>query len=269
MAKKDNGSIVPADISTGIMSMDEEAMDILGPDGVGIDLLPRIELKHAGTVAFGLQSVEADDEELVKGSEGFDAVILFMHQVRAYWEKGFDERDESDPFPDCSSLDARVGTRRETNEEVKCAGCEFAQWGSGTGQGQACSARMRMFLLMKDSTLPRFILVPTTSIKAVKFYWVQLRDKGRNYNNVVTHFGAEKAIRADGGIEYSKLTLTKVGDIPDEDAERLEPMRDMCKQGSKRTAVSAAQEDKSSKGVSEEVKKSNAADEGDDPFGDE
>jgi len=270
MAKKDNGSVIPADISTGIMVMDEEMLEVLGEDGLGINILPHIELKHAGTVAFGFQDAESeDDETIVVGSAGFDAVILHMHRVRSYWEKGFDERDASDPFPDCSSVDARTGISRAGEEQVSCKGCPHNEWGSGAGKGKACAEKMRMFLLVKDSSLPRFFQAPTTSITACEVYHVQMRDKGRHYWNVVTHFGAEKAMRAKGGIEFSKLTLSKVGDISDEDAARLEPMRDMCKQGSKRTPVSTAQEDKSSKGVSEEVKKSNAADEGDDPFGDE
>jgi len=227
--------IVRADNLDTMELYKESVAGVLGAGGMSLDVIPCISLKHAGAVGFGIENVEGDDEELVSGSKGFDGVILYMHPFRVYWDKPFDERDESDPFPTCSSMGGIYGWMREDEKEVQCSNCSFSQWGSAEqGGGQACRERIRVFLLPTFSDcLPHRLDVPTTSLSVPRKYAVGLFGKGLAYWGAMTHFGAEGATNAQG-IDYSKLSMTLVGQLEPDKVAELVAMRDDCVKASTR-----------------------------------
>jgi len=238
MTKKDNNkeetSIVPAGMESHIAEFKDMLTALAGPGGIDTFSLPRITLKHAGTQAFGIEDIEEDDEERIEKS--FDAAILYLHPVRVYWSETFAEREGKDVLPACVSLDGIAGLEGDTQAQKMCIECEFAQWGSGEGRGQACRERIRMFVLPKDTLLPHVLEAPTTSIKIPRRYALQLFGKGLDVTKVLTHFGVKGASNRDN-IEYSQLAMTLKGKLDPADVERLAPMREVCAQMAQRLPV--------------------------------
>jgi len=218
----------------------ESVASILGPEGMSLDLIPRITLKHAGAVGFGIESIEGE-EELISGAKGFDGVILHMHLFRVYWDKPFEERDEKNPFPACSSKDGITGWWREEEKEALCRQCPWSQWGSArSGEGQACAKKARLFILPKDNILPHVLDAPTTSVQEPQHHSLMLFGKKLAYWQVVTHFGAKKAINRQG-IEYTKLVLSLASQLEPEAVAELQAMRDSCAQASMRMPLETSE----------------------------
>lgn len=227
--KKELAQVEPemlANLDVAMQIFQENISEVAVPGQVGMGVLPRISLKHAGTVGFGMERVDQEEEELVGGKDGFDAVILYAHPVRVYWEQSFDER-EGEELPTCSSLDAITGMM-EGQAPRACIGCEFAQWGTalgGEGRGQACRQRTRMFVLPEEEIVPHLLEVPTTSLQVPQKYAVALASKRLRTHAVVTHFGAVGAKNRDN-VAFSRLELTLRGVLPTDAVERLQPLRE-------------------------------------------
>lgn len=261
--KKDNNEDMEEGLAQIVESLDtamqifqDNVAEVAAPGQVGMGVLPRITLKHAGTVGFGVERVDLEEaEELVTGKKGLDAIILYCHPVRVYWAKPFDER-EAEELPTCVSLDAQTGIC-EGEAPRSCLKCEYARWGTalgGEGRGQACRQRTRMFLLPREEVIPHIFEIPTTSLQVPQKYAVGLAGKRLHTYAVVTHFGATAAKNRDG-IEYSRLEMNLVGALPDDAVERLLPMREavMAMAGSISVGEPAKSEESSEEDPFEDV----------------
>ena len=87
--------------------------------------------------------------------------------------------------------------------------------------GQACSEKRMLLLLRPDSILPLVVQAPSTSIRNVFDYTMNLaNDQELAFHHVYTQLTLEKV--GGGGLEYSKVNLKSLGPVPEEYMPRIE-----------------------------------------------
>lgn len=190
----------------------------------------RVKLPSGGMMAF-----DWDGSDTVKT---FEAVIVIAQKRRAWWP---DSMVKGVP-PLCSSPDGQTGFfshgdeaqiaaaesyhivhpgLNSNAETFPCASCPLAAWGSAVDsngrpiRGQACKTTRLMILKSTDSAIPIVMSVPPSSLKSFAQYADAIAKEGKGakaYWGVLTRFGLEKA-KSASGIDYAKLSLTKVRDL--------------------------------------------------------
>jgi len=192
-------------------------------NGGAYDYVPtRIKFPSGGMLAFSV-----DDSDTLKPP--VKAIIAVSQKARAFWPA----KDTAGQPPLCSSPDAVGGIFDPSSEQVKaalampvrhpalgtldaqaaigpweCANCPMAQWGSGSGRGQACKALRRLIVLVEGWTMPAIMTLPPTSVKAFDTYASACaRTKGGAYFTSWTRI--ELAQETNGaGIKYSLAKFT-------------------------------------------------------------
>jgi len=170
--------------------------DNLGSDGLDITSLDRVKVPAGGGIAFEVPTLEGTDS-----AKELEGVIVAWKDSRAYWEGSYGGGNEP---PECSSHDCISGTG---NPGGSCAVCPMAEFGSAeNGSGQACKQMRTILLLTNGRTLPIAIIVPPTSLKNVKKYFLRLASSGKRYSDVVSRFSLVKQ-KNGTGIEYSEIEV--------------------------------------------------------------
>ena len=199
---------------------------------VGVFDLERVRIPDGKTDFWTLPTV--DGSEAVKEIEG---VIVYRQAMRAMWMGN--EIDNSPP--NCSSKNGEDGFGiRSAGEDIpspqECKTCPLGQFGSAdVGAGQKCKAVCAVFLLQADSILPILLMLPPTSLTAIKKYTLALARIDLTYFNVVSKIGLEKA-KNPAGQEYNVATFTAAKDeegkrlsFPDEGSDQLRSYHTMIK----------------------------------------
>ncbi len=161
--------------------------------------LDRIRIPAGGALAWEVPTL--DGEESYKEIEG---VIVHITYQNAYWATGIDESGGGTP-PDCAAIDAKTGLG---NPGGDCAVCPLNQWGSDQrgSKGKACKNLMILFIQQPGAILPMAVILPPTSIKAAKKYFMRLTSAGIPYYAAVSVLSLEKA-KNENGIAYSTLAI--------------------------------------------------------------
>lgn len=183
----------------------------------------RVKMPSGGGLAFEVQ----DENGVAQPVAKLTGVIIDHYPVNAYWPDIFG--GGSNP-PTCSALDGRYGVGSPGGE---CARCQFNQWGSDErtdgGRGKACKNLYRLYVLPLGDILPLMIAAPPTSLGNVAAYMRLLTSKAKKpHYAVVTNIALEKATNA-GGISYSRLLLSRAGDVPTEQISSLKAYIDEIK----------------------------------------
>lgn len=156
-------------------------------------------------------------------AKSVEGVIVAGHDARAYWAKGLEASGGGTP-PDCSSVDAVYGVGTPGG---KCDMCPMAQFGSAPpkgeapSRGQACKLSKLLFLVRPTDMLPLVVVVPPSSLKAVKRYMLRLASKMTPIYGVVTALELEQARSRDAGVTYSTIVPRYVGQLEPAAAARL------------------------------------------------
>lgn len=191
------------------LAIPEEMAEIirenLGTGGISPMDLDRIRVPTGGAKTWTLP-----DGESAKEVQG---VIVGWSDPRAYWRESFDATGGGTP-PDCASTDGVHGTG---DPGGVCARCPMAAWGSqqrGGKQtrGQACRQMRLLFVRQGGSVLPTVVVVPPSSIKNVKRYFLGLVGKQRPFWSVVTSLTLEPASNKDG-IKYSAVQASTSAEL--------------------------------------------------------
>lgn len=223
MAKaKANLPVVAADYA--VMQADtreiaEALHENLGGRPIGPRDLEQITVPAGGGISWTVQTLDGPDS--IKAIEG---VIVARRDQRTYWRDNF-EGGGGTP-PDCFSLDMEHG---EGTPGGLCAECPFAKFGSargGEGSGQACAQKMLLLTITKDELLPKVIVVPPSSLKAMRQYFMRLTSNALPYHAVVTKFGLRQT-KSGGGITYSEIVPELGGRLTAEERAKLAPLREM------------------------------------------
>lgn len=214
-------ALVPvADMNYEVMRMDpaeirELVRESIGDQTISAMDLERVKIPSGGMIAWELPSI--GEPEIAKSFTG--VIIAQRAGVRTYWSKGLDEGSGSTP-PDCFCNGNGVGIGSPGGA---CATCPFNVFGSakhGEGRGKACKESTMVFILRDDSILPTLLLLPPTSMKAMKQYCLRLMSKRTSPIRVLTEFTLEKSSNADN-ITYAKLVCKPVGALSDDAAARI------------------------------------------------
>jgi len=168
--------------------------DNLGQDGLRMDMVDKVKVPAGGGIAFEVPTLEGSDS-----AKEIEGVIVAWKDTRAYWEGLYGGGNEP---PECSSDDCVTGTG---NPGGQCAMCPMAEFGS-KGNGQACKQTRTLLVLVEGRTLPIAIIVPPTSLKNIKKFFLRLASSGKRFSDVVTRFTLVKEKSGDG-IEYSQIDV--------------------------------------------------------------
>lgn len=218
------------DSEFAILKSDPGAIQVLldenmGAAGLNIGLLDRITMPAGGGTAWTVPTLEGDEH-----AESIEGVIIYKQDIRGYYNTPYTGGHEP---PSCSSQDTRTGVGDPGGE---CGQCPYAEFGSsdnadGTqGKGQACSERIRMFILTANDRIPMMIVLPPTSLKAARRYFLRLTSKGDGmpYYGVVTRINLVEAQNA-GGIKYSQAQLSIASMMAPEQIEAFRQLNSVFK----------------------------------------
>jgi hypothetical protein len=186
--------------------------------------LDRISIPAGGGLSWNVPSL--DGEESVKALEG---IIVHWKEPRAYWSSSFEDSGGGTP-PDCTSDDSVTGTGMfghdsEHNPTGECGTCPMSQYGSKDGGGQACKQMRVLFTVQPDSLLPQAIVLPPTSIKPMKKYFLRLASRSIPFYGVITRLELERAT-SGSGIKYSVVKPSLVETLDPEMAASVKEYGD-------------------------------------------
>ena len=168
----------------------------VGAQGITPSNLQRIKIPAGGGTAWKLDTLEG-----IKHETKISGVVILAQPRRSYWK---DEFDGSGASPDCYSLDAEAGVGSPGG---RCVTCDFAAFGSGKGNAQACKMVMELYVLLHDQSLPAVLQVSPGSLKEWHAFMMKLGSAGLLYYLVSINIGLKEAA-SGGGIKYSQLDLS-------------------------------------------------------------
>ncbi len=191
--------------------------------------LPRIRV-NSGTALWLIPGLDGD--QTVQAIEG---VIVATRETRVYYST----KDAGNVPPDCSSIDGVHGNGKPGGE---CARCPLAAWDSAQdGSGQACKQVRQLFLLRGPSMLPEVVMIPPTSLKAVRQFFVKLATQGIQYYHSILRIELEKAQNAQGKT-YGKAVLKFIRRLSPDEIGRAEEMRAFVESFARRVTSGADRE---------------------------
>lgn len=189
-----------------------EMMAEIAPEGISQFDIDRIKIPAGGTTMWQYETLEGDVSEKV-----LLGIPIAIRTVRAYWNIGYDESGGGSP-PDCNSSDGRYGQGDPGGE---CSACPLAAFGSADkGGGQACKHMRLIFLLRVDSMLPSVLIVPPTSLKVSKQFFLRLAARRVDFRSIVAGITLEKTKSATGH-DYGKLNYAVAKKLTEEQFARV------------------------------------------------
>lgn len=188
----------------------------LGNTKLTRELLPTLTVPAGGGRTWDL----GDDETPAPEVTG---VVIWYADTRIYWKAGMEESGGGTP-PDCASPDGIIGIGTPGGE---CETCPLNEWGSGRqGRGKACNERRQLAILRPGQVLPTLLSLPPSSIKSWDQFKVASLNKRKRYYQRVVSFGLEK-VEADGGQNFSRVTVKPVRDLSEDENKSIEGIRKM------------------------------------------
>ena len=176
--------------------------------------LPKAKVPPQGMTIWSIPGAEGDTH-----SEDITGILVEYTTPRAYWDKPLEPGNVTPPS--CSSPDGIKGTG---DPGGLCHLCPMSKYGSNPREGsngQACSEKRLLLLLRPDSIMPLVVQAPSTSIRNVFDYTMNLaNEQEMAFHHVYTQLTLEKV--GSGGLEYSKVNLKSLGAVPEEYIPRIE-----------------------------------------------
>lgn len=210
--------------------------DNVGAQGLKPFDLDKIKVPAGGGIAWEVPTLKGPESATV-----IEGIVIHFKDVRSYWKDKFGSTGGSNP-PDCSSDDSLVGIGKPGGD---CQKCPLAQFGSAIddkGQpsaGQACRQIRLLLFLRQDSMIPLLVVIPPTSSKNVRQYFLRLVSNGYPYYGVTTQLRLEKS-KSGGGVVYSQATFAMGRKLEQEEFERVQVIGLAMKELFSRATVVAA-----------------------------
>jgi hypothetical protein len=190
----------------------------VGTQGLKPFDLDKIKVPGGGAVSFELQTLEGP-----KPFQVVEGIIMHFRDVRSYWKEKYGSGAGNVP-PDCSSEDGLVGVGKPGGD---CQTCPLAQFGTAVNEkgepaaGQACRQIRLMLLLRQESMVPMLVVIPPSSSKNARQYFLRLISNGYNYYGVTTQLRLEKA-KSAGNVVYSQATFAMGRKLEAHELERVQ-----------------------------------------------
>lgn len=189
----------------------EMLQENLGDEGFTVSDLPRVKVPTGGALYFDMGEDGAPTKTLT-------GVVVLWTMFRSYYEKAFGaEGAATDAPPDCASPDTKIGYGEYGKGSAKhpsgeCASCPMNQWQSARqGEGKACSERRGLWMLFEGDILPTQVVLPPTSIKALRQHMIGLTRQQKPYYSVVTSLSLEKV--TGGRVDYARVVVKRGADL--------------------------------------------------------
>lgn len=228
---------VPVALATdSIDGMMQIMKENLGPAGtLNISDLTRITIPAGGGTAWQIPNPIAGSKP--KNVDALDIVIVAFKDQKAFWKESVDDTGGGSS-PDCRSLDMIHGVGDpggfcNGGTDSQPEPCPFNVFGSaneGEGAGKACKDLRFLFFLEGKSRLPKLLVVPPTSLKAMKRFFISLAENEIPHYGVVTRLELE-ADKNNNNVKFSKIVPSAIAELSDEEKatallfkQSLEPM---------------------------------------------
>lgn len=183
----------------------------IGTSGIGEFELDTLRVPSGGGRTWQIPGLDNEEAKSVEG------IIVHWSEPRAYWKEGLETSGGGSP-PDCSSPD---GVRGTGTPGGICEVCPMNQWQSAEkGEGKACKQTRVLMLMRPESRLPLRVVVPPSSLKPIRSYFLRLASGAIPYYAVVTKLELQSQ-RSKGGITYSEIVPSKVERLAPADVDRV------------------------------------------------
>jgi len=216
---------------SGISSTMQILKENLGSAGqLAISDLTKFVMPSGGGTAFEYPNPVAGHP---KNVDYLDLVIVAFKDQKAFWKESIDDSGGGTP-PDCRSMDMIHGIGSpggfcNGGTDQQPEPCPFNEFGSakeGEAEGKACKDLRFLFVLEGKSRIPKMIIVPPTSLKGVRRYFLDLAGQDISFYRVITRFTLVSD-KNKKGIKYSRLVPEAIADLSDEEAAIAEEFKKM------------------------------------------
>lgn len=203
----------------------------VGDQGLKPFDLDRVKVPAGGGTSWEVPSLKGPQNLSV-----LNGIVVAFRDVRSYWKEAFSGGSQP---PDCQSPDGRTGIGAPGGS---CAVCPLAQFGTavkGDGKaakGQACRQMRLLLFLREDAMLPMLVIVPPSSVKPAKQYFLRLAGEALPYYGVTTNLRLEKAKSGDG-ITYSQIAFSMGRQLEPGELERVSVLKTALQENFQRTTV--------------------------------
>ena len=220
MAKQEVTIVQPSQFA--LMKQDNSALKNLIKENMGALGVTPLDLDRVRVPAGGGTAWEVPSLEGTTNERHIDGVIAYFRDPRSYWSTSFE--DQPGTPPSCSAADGMFGVGVPGGE---CAKCALAQFGSATpkkgqkeSRGQACRQMRFLFVVTPERMLPIIVVVPPTSLKEMRKYFLRLASEQIPYYGVVSRFALKKTKNKDG-IEFSEIVPAVAARLDAEQVGRI------------------------------------------------
>lgn len=218
---------LPATVTETFLALrgGEEALEAMreniGEGNLSLSDFDVIKVPSGGGIAWEITKPDGS----VDAVTSIEGIILHHKQVRALFP-GKDPQPGVPPV--CRSEDAKHGTGTPGGD---CLTCPMAEFGS-KGHGQLCKLMMQVALLVPGARLPKIIMVPPTSIPALRKSFLRMLDMDppTAYYNALMELRLEKSTSKDN-ITYSKISARIVRRLGADEMKAIAGYREALIQG--------------------------------------
>lgn len=188
----------------------------MGGEALSMQDLLKVKVPSAGSTTW---EIPVGDNEM-EPSRFIEGVIIAQIPHRIYFQEN--TTGEKNP-PACTSEDGVTGYGTPGGS---CKNCAFAKFGS-KGRGQACSARMNLYIMRDEDFLPIVIDLPPSSLTTLKKYMTQLATLSRKPFYAVRTKLTLKRLENPGGKAYSVVQFSMAGKLDEDEAANSRGMKTM------------------------------------------
>jgi hypothetical protein len=190
----------------------------IGAQGLSTFDLDKIKVPGGGAVSWEIPTLEGP-----KPFQVLEGIIVHFKDIRSYWKEKYGAGAGNVP-PDCNSDDGVVGVG---NPGGDCQKCPLAQFGTATNEkgeptaGQACRQIRLMLFLRQESLVPMLVVIPPSSSKNARQYFLRLISNGYPYYGVTTQLRLERQ-KSGGGVAFSQATFAMGRKLEPQEFERVQ-----------------------------------------------
>lgn len=168
-----------------------------------------------------------------KNVDAIECVIIAFKDQKAFWKESIDDSGGGTP-PNCRSVDMVHGIGDpggfcDGGTDLQPEPCPFNVFGSakeGEAGGKACKDLRFLFILEGKSRIPKLIIVPPTSLKSMRRYFLDLAGQEIPHYAVITRLELEPDKNATG-IKYSRISPSAVAELNEEEIKAAEEFCNM------------------------------------------
>lgn len=193
----------------------EALRENLGGVSISESNLTKIKVPAGGQTVFAMPSLDGEQYE-----KQLIGTVVFHASGRAYFSTSFDDPNKEDKMPTCASDDGLIGIGHPGGT---CQSCPMAKYGSASAlkgqkaKGQACSERMKLYMIRGTQMIPDIVSVPPTSLKPCRDFLFLLAKSGVRYHQALVSISLKK-VENDSGVGYGEMEFNFIRSLKPEES---------------------------------------------------